>query len=44
MDLKEIQYEDGDGIHVAGSCEHDTDPSSSIKGGEFLNELGNCYL
>jgi hypothetical protein len=26
---------------VAGSCEHDNEPSGSIKGGEFLDQLND---
>jgi hypothetical protein len=26
-------------VSVAGSCEHGTEPSGSIKGGEFLDHL-----
>jgi hypothetical protein len=29
---------------VAGSCEHGNEPSSSIKGGEFLCWLRECLL
>jgi len=27
-----------------GSCEHSNEPSVSIKGGEFLDKLSDCYL
>jgi hypothetical protein len=42
MDLREIGFGDVDvdWIHwaqVAGSCEHDNEPSGSIKCGEFLD-------
>jgi hypothetical protein len=43
MDFKEIGWEGVVWIHlaqdrepVAGSCEHGNEPSSSIKGGEFV--------
>jgi hypothetical protein len=26
------------------SCEHDTEPLGSIKGGEFLDKLSDCWL
>jgi len=29
---------------VAGSCEHDNEPSSSINGSEFLDQLNKCQL
>jgi hypothetical protein len=29
---------------VAGSCEHGNEPSGSIKGGEFLDQLSDCQL
>jgi hypothetical protein len=29
---------------VAGRCEHDYEPSGSIKGGEFLDHPSNCKL
>jgi hypothetical protein len=29
---------------VTNSCEHDNEPSVSIKGGEFLDELSDCCL
>jgi hypothetical protein len=29
---------------VAGSREHDNEPSGSIKGGEFLDYLSDCQL
>jgi len=29
---------------VAGSCEHDNEPSGSLKGGEFFDHLSNCQL
>jgi hypothetical protein len=27
---------------LAGFCEHGNEPSGSIKGGEFLDELSDC--
>jgi hypothetical protein len=27
---------------VVGSCEHDSEPSGSVKGGEFLNWVSDC--
>jgi hypothetical protein len=27
---------------LAGCCEHGNEPSFSIKGGEFLDQLGDC--
>jgi hypothetical protein len=29
---------------VAGSCEHGNEDSGSIKGGEFLNWLNDCWF
>jgi hypothetical protein len=29
---------------VAGSCEHDSEPSGSIRGWEFLVQLSDCHL
>jgi hypothetical protein len=29
---------------VAGSCEHDNEPSGSIKGGDFLYKLSDCQF
>jgi hypothetical protein len=29
---------------VAGSCEHDDEPSGCIKGGGFLDQLTDCQL
>jgi hypothetical protein len=29
---------------VAGSCEHDNEPSGSIKGREFLDQLSDYQL
>jgi len=29
---------------VAGSCEHDNEPSGSIKGGELLEQLNEYQL
>jgi hypothetical protein len=29
---------------MEGSCEGDDESSCYIKGGEFLNQLGNCHL
>jgi hypothetical protein len=29
---------------MAGSCEHGNEPSSTVKGGEFLDKLGDCQL
>jgi hypothetical protein len=29
---------------VAGSCEHGNKHSGSIKGGEFLRQLSDCWL
>jgi hypothetical protein len=29
---------------VAGCCEHGNEPSSFIKGGEFLDQLSDCQL
>jgi len=29
---------------VASPCEHDIEPSGSIKGGEFLDLLSDCQL
>jgi hypothetical protein len=29
---------------VAGSCEHDSEPSGSIRGEEFLHELSDCSI
>jgi hypothetical protein len=29
---------------VVGSCEHGNEPSSSIKGGEFLDELSDSQF
>jgi hypothetical protein len=29
---------------VAGSCEHGNEPSGSIQGGEFLDQLSECSL
>jgi hypothetical protein len=29
---------------MIGSCEHGNEPSDSIKGGEFLNQLSICQL
>jgi hypothetical protein len=28
---------------VADSCVHSNEPSGSVKGGEFLNQLSDCY-
>jgi len=28
---------------VAGSCEHGNEPSGSIKGGEFFDQLSDCH-
>jgi hypothetical protein len=30
------------GLGQAGSCEYDIEPSSSIRGGEFLDKLNYC--
>jgi hypothetical protein len=30
--------------NVAGSCEHDNEPSGSIKGGQLLDQLSDCWL
>jgi len=27
---------------VAGSCKHDNEPSGSVKGGEYLDQLSDC--
>jgi hypothetical protein len=32
------------GTPIVGSCEHGNEPSSSVKGGEFLNKLSDCWL
>jgi hypothetical protein len=29
---------------VSGFCEHDNEPSGSVKGVEFLDQLSVCYL
>jgi len=29
---------------VTGSFQHSNEPSGSIKGGEFLDQLSNCQL
>jgi hypothetical protein len=29
---------------LAGSCEHNNEPSGSIKGGELVDWLGDCWL
>jgi hypothetical protein len=29
---------------VVRSCEHDNEPSGSIKGGEFLEQLSDCHI
>jgi hypothetical protein len=29
---------------VAGCCEHGNEPSGSIKGGEFVDQLSDCQL
>jgi hypothetical protein len=29
---------------VAGSCEHGDEPLGSIKGGEFFDQLSDCYV
>jgi hypothetical protein len=46
MGLREIGWESVDWSHegsgegpVVGSCKHSNEPPSSIKGGEFLDEL-----
>jgi hypothetical protein len=45
MDLEELECEDVGWIwqvmieFIAGSCEHSNEPSGSIKGREFFNQL-----
>jgi hypothetical protein len=29
---------------VTGSCEHGNEPSGSVKGGVFLDQLSGCWL
>jgi hypothetical protein len=30
------------GLGLVGSCEHDNEPSGSIKGVQFLDEVSDC--
>jgi hypothetical protein len=32
------------GLDSCGSCEHGNEPLASIKGGEFLDNLSDCWL
>jgi len=48
INLKEIRWEGVDWMHLAqdrdqavGPCEHDNEPSGSIKSGEFLDQLND---
>jgi len=42
MDGHGVDYFDSGWGHLVGSCEHGTEPSCSIKCGEFLDYQKNC--
>jgi hypothetical protein len=42
MNFKDIGCGLDSSVLVAVSCEHGSEPSDSIKGGEFLDQLSDC--